>query len=71
MSNKWYKENAKDKIWWLDNGEDQIGVFIFSFDKKMEINLFADYPHNMTKEEVKIFDQENPCWADFFKDRKR
>ena len=40
-----------------------------SFIKKI-YNLFADYPHNMTAEEVKIFDNENPYWAAFFKDRK-
>lgn len=64
-----YKENKRDVIWWVDN-EDVIGVREFSFDKKKIYNLFADYPHNMTAEEVKIFDNENPYWAAFFKDRK-
>lgn len=64
-----YKENKRDVIWWIDN-EDVIGVREFSFDKKKIYNLFADYPHNMTAEEVKIFDKENPYWAAFFKDRK-
>lgn len=70
VSSEWYKENENDQIWWLDNGEKETGVFIFSFDKKKKINLFADYPHNMTKQEIEIFDKENPFWADFFKDRK-
>lgn len=64
-----YKEKKRDVIWWIDN-EDVIGVREFSFDKKKIYNLFADYPHNMTAEEVKIFDNENPYWAAFFKDRK-
>jgi len=64
-----YKEKKRDVIWWVDN-EDVIGVREFSFDKKKIYNLFADYPHNMTAEEVKIFDNENPYWAAFFKDRK-
>ena len=64
-----YKEKKRDVIWWVDN-EDVIGVREFSFDKKKIYNLFADYPHNMTAEEVKIFDNENPYWATFFKDRK-
>ena len=70
MSSNWYKNEDGDKIWWLDNREDAVGEFIFSFDKKKQYNLFADYPHNMTKEEVRIFDEENPYWADFFSDRK-
>jgi len=44
--------------------------FLFSFDKKKIYNLFLDYPHNMTEEEVRIFDSENPFWRDFFSDRK-
>ena len=64
-----YKENQRDVIWWGDNQEKR-GVHEFSFDKKKIYNLFADYPHNMTAKEVKIFDKENPYWAAFFKDRK-
>lgn len=47
-----------------------IGPMLISFDKKKVYNLWQDYPHNMTKEEVELFDKENPFWADFFKDRK-
>lgn len=65
----WYKNEKKDKIWWKETS-DTIGEFIFSFDKKKEYNLFADYPHNMSPKEVEIFDNENSYWADFFKDRK-
>lgn len=70
MKNKWYKNNPRDTIWWLDNGEEVKGEFVFSFDRKKQYNLFADYPHNMTKKEVEVFDRENPYWADFFSDRK-
>ena len=69
-SNKWYKNNRSDQIWWLDNRDEAKGEFVFSFDKKKEYNLFEDYPHNMTAKEVAIFDEENPFWADFFSDRK-
>ena len=65
----WYKENPKDKIWWLDNCK-KVGEMVFSFDKKKRFNVFADYPHNLTKEEKEIFDKENPFWKDFFKDRQ-
>ena len=67
--NKFYKNNENDKIYWIDNSEEQVGVFLFTFDKKKIFNLFADYPHNLTPEQKKIFDEENPYWADFFKDR--
>ena len=69
MEYEFYKENKEDKVYWVDN-YDKMGEHLFSFDKKKIYNLFADYPHNMTKEEVEIFDKENPYWADFFKDRK-
>ena len=69
MQNKWYKNNPADKIWWLDNTDEKVGAWIFSFDKKTTFNMFADYPHKLTSEQKEIFDKENPYWADFFKDR--
>ena len=64
-----YKKNKNDVIWWTDNLE-SVGEHLFSFDKKKIYNLFKDYPHNLTKEQVEIFDRENPYWSDFFADRK-
>ena len=69
MSNNFYKENANDKIWWVDN-PDKIGEFLFSFDKKKTFNLFQDYPWKLTAEQKELFDKENPYWKDFFKDRQ-
>ena len=69
MKNKWYKNNPRDKIWWLDNSDEVEGEFVFSFDKKEQFNMFADYPYKLTKEQKEIFDKENPYWADFFIDR--
>jgi len=60
-----YKEHKKDKIYWVDNF-DRVGEYLFTFDKKKFYNLFADYPHNLTEEERRIFDKENPYWAKFF-----
>ncbi len=68
-SDKWYKENPDDKIWWLDNSNEIIGEWIFSFDKKKRFNMFADYPKKLTKEQREIFDKENPYWANFFIER--
>ena len=66
---KFYKNNRSDKIWWLDNADERVGEFVFTFDKKQLFNMFADYPHNLTPEQKEIFDKENPFWADFFSDR--
>ena len=61
-----YKNNEESKIWWIDK-IDVRGELLFSFDQQKIYNLFLDYPHNMTEEEVRIFDRENPFWRDFFK----
>lgn len=69
QSNKYFKNNPTDVIWWVDNAEEVKGEFVFTFDKKTFFNLFADYPHKLTPEQKEIFDKENPYWVDFFKDR--
>lgn len=69
MSKTFYKEKKGDKIFWIED-TDTIGELEFTFDKKKIYNLFRDYPHALTAEEVEIFDAENPYWADFFSDRK-
>ena len=69
MKDKWYKNSPNDKMWWLDNANESVGEWIFSFDKVHTFNMFADYPHKLAPEQKKIFDRENPYWADFFKDR--
>lgn len=69
VSNKFFKNNPDDVIWWVDNSG-TVGEFLFSFDKGKIFNLFRDYPHELTDQQKEIFDRENPYWADFFKDRK-
>ncbi len=69
MKYDFYKNNESDTIFWVDN-VDNVGEYLFSFDKKKIYNLFADYPHNLTDEERRVFDEENPYWRDFFKDRR-
>lgn len=68
MKSKFYKNDPTDQIWWIDN-PGKIGEWLFSFDKKNIFNMFRDYPHNLTPKQKEIFDEENPEWADFFKDR--
>lgn len=70
QSDKWYKNEPTDKIWWLDNTDEKVGEWIFSFDKKTTFNMFADYPHKLTAEQKEIFDRENPYWKEFFADRQ-
>lgn len=61
-----YKENEKSRVWWIDN-LGVLGEHLFSFDKKKIYNIFLDYPHNLTEEEKKIFDEDEPYWREFFK----
>lgn len=67
---KWFRNSPDDQVWWLDNQEVK-GEFIFSFDRKTSFNLFQDYPWKLTSEQKQVFDEENPEWANFFKDRSR
>lgn len=69
MEFEFYKNEPTDTIWWVDNPEHK-GEILFSFDKKVVFNLFADYPDKLTPAQRKIFDAENPYWANFFRDRK-
>ena len=69
QSNKYFKNNPDDVIWWVDNGDESKGEWLFTFDKKKVFNMFADYPQNLTAEQKAIFDRENPFWAEFFSDR--
>lgn len=70
MKYNFYKNEPDNKIYWVDNHNEVIGEWLFSFDTNTVFNMFRDYPHNLTKEQKEIFDRENPNWADFFKDRK-
>ena len=69
MKSDWYHQEPGDKIWWRDNLETE-GEFLFSFDRVKEFNLFSDYPHNLTPEQRRTFDKENPYWVKFFSDRR-
>lgn len=64
-------DSKKDPVQcvWVDNPE-RIGEMLFTFDGKQIFNLFRDYPHELTADQKRVFDAENPFWADFFKDRE-
>ena len=60
------KKNIKFE--WIRDPE-QKGEFLFTFDGERVFNLFRDYPHELTDEQKKLFNAENPYWAEYFKDR--
>jgi hypothetical protein len=62
------KKLTVDDFKWIDNN-DKIGEMLFTFDGEKIFNLFADYPYKLSEEERRVFDEANPFWADFFKDR--
>lgn len=62
---EFHKEHKGDKIWWTGRF-DCLEFPYFSFDKKTIYNLGEDYPYNLTAEQKRIFDEENPFWHDFF-----
>lgn len=66
---EFYKDNADSKIWNVNHIGCK-GELLFSFDGETMINLWTDYPDNLTKEQKKLFDKEEPYWADFFSDDK-
>lgn len=63
------KENLSSGFKWIEN-PDRVGEMLFTFDGERVFNLFRDYPHELTDEQKRLFDTENPYWAEFFKDRK-
>ncbi len=62
-------DNNELKFSWLPKS-DKIGERLFTFDGKQIFNLFRDYPYALTPEQKQIFDEANPFWVDFFKDRQ-
>lgn len=62
---EFFKNKSTDKMWWI-TPYDEKGNMYFSFDKENIYQLFGDYPRNLTEEQLKIFNEENPFWRDFF-----
>ena len=54
-----------------EHGDLAIGLHLVTFDKENVLNLFSDYPHNFTAEQIEIFKRERPFWAEFFAHRMR
>ncbi len=62
-------DNIELKFSWVKNSE-VVGERLFTFDGEQIFNLFRDYPHALTPEQKRLFDEANPFWANFFRDRK-
>lgn len=56
------------KFRWVES--EDLGKHYFTFDGEKIYNLFEDYPHNLTADEIELFDKENPFWVFFFKNKK-
>lgn len=65
-----YKKHKNDSVWWISDLTRR-GPIYFSFDRKIVFNIYSDYPYKLTKEQIRVFDNENPFWADYFKSRKK
>lgn len=63
-------DNNEMKFCWLPKS-DKMGERLFTFDGSQIFNLFRDYPHALTPEQKRLFDDANPFWVDFFKDRQQ
>lgn len=65
-------QSATPRVWdaahYVD-GHAVIGEMLVTFDRVTFLNLFSDYPHKFTAEQIEIIRQERPFWYDFFKDR--
>lgn len=62
-------DNNELKFSWLPKS-DKVGERLFTFDGKQIFNLFRDYPHALSSEQKRLFDEANPYWVKFFKDRQ-
>jgi len=62
-------DNNSIQFKWVE-APDTIGEMLFTFDGERIFNLFRDYPNELNPEQKKVFDEANPFWANFFKNRK-
>lgn len=62
-------DNNSIQFKWVET-PDTIGEMLFTFDGERIFNLFRDYPNELSPEQKKVFDEANPFWANFFKNRK-
>lgn len=60
---RWFKHSPDSRVWWKETNE--IGLFIFSFDRKKEYNFYRDFPEKLTPEEERIFREEEPILGKF------
>lgn len=62
------KDELKKGFTWIEDPE-TVGEMRFTFDGEKVFNLFKDYPHELSPEQKEVFDELNPYWVEFFKDR--
>ena len=55
-----YKRKPTDTVWWVDTAIwGEVGLMLFSFDRKTIYNLFLDY-RKLPPDLKAIFDKDNP-----------
>ncbi|MCR5848232.1 MAG: hypothetical protein K6G75_08965 [Lachnospiraceae bacterium] len=52
------QKNEGRQVHWINI--DARGPLLFSYDLKTIYNYFGDYPNNLTFDQKKVFDMENP-----------
>lgn len=63
------QDNNSLKFQWVENPK-AVGERLFTFDGVKIFNLFRDYPNELTPEQKEAFDEANPFWAHYFRNRK-
>ncbi|MBQ9439573.1 MAG: hypothetical protein IJU35_03140 [Paludibacteraceae bacterium] len=63
-----YKLHETDIIWKVRTIPDtKGGSLLFSFDKERVLSFWRDYPHELSKEQLILFEKEFPYWAKHYR----
>ncbi len=64
MMGSFRTHSANNRVWWTGLA-DGTSVIFLSFDKKNLYNIYRDVPQKLTEEQLKIFIEDEPFWADW------
>lgn len=66
-----YKDRISLRVWKVDLAKQIAGPMLFTFDRKKIYNFWSDYPQKLMPEEIEVFEEDNPYWANFHEHRKK